>query len=117
MPRPESFEAGEDYYSTLFHELTHSTGHPRRLARKGITDPSYFASHEYSKEELVAEMGAAMLSGVCGIHPTTIDNSVSYIASWIRVLRGSPRMAVEAGAQSQKAADWIRGIEYGEAEQ
>jgi antirestriction protein ArdC len=49
----------EDYYATLFHELTHSTGHSSRLARKGITESSHFGSEKYSKEEMVAEMGAA----------------------------------------------------------
>jgi len=67
MPRPESFDTPENYYSTLFHELTHSTGHESRLNRKGITDPVRFGSHSYSKEELIAEMGSAFLSGHCGI--------------------------------------------------
>ncbi|MCK5352656.1 DUF1738 domain-containing protein, partial [bacterium] len=63
MPRPESFDTPENYYSTLFHELTHSTGHESRLNRKGITDPVRFGSNSYSKEELIAEMGSAFLSG------------------------------------------------------
>jgi len=59
MPVPTSFEKPEEYYSTCFHELSQATGHESRVGRKGVTETSYFGSHEYSKEELVAEMGAA----------------------------------------------------------
>jgi antirestriction protein ArdC len=68
IPNRESFNTEEDYYCTCFHELTHATGHMNRLGRKSILEPSYFGSHEYSKEELVAEMGAAFLCG--HNHPT-----------------------------------------------
>ena len=66
LPQPSGFQLPEEYYSTAFHELTHSTGHAKRVGRKGILEPSYFGSHEYSKEELVAEMGAAFLCGHAG---------------------------------------------------
>src|SRR5207302_4000497 len=78
VPQAEQFESRELYYSTLFHELTHSTGHPARLARKGITDAILFGSHEYSREELIAEMGAAFLCGHCGIDAATLAESSSY---------------------------------------
>ena len=67
MPAKETFDGPEEYYSTLFHEFTHSTGHKTRLNRPGITEAHYFGDEIYSKEELIAEMGAAMLSGVVGI--------------------------------------------------
>jgi antirestriction protein ArdC len=57
MPRPTTFDSGQEYYSTLFHELTHSTGHPSRLDRDSVRVTARFGSHEYSKEELIAEMG------------------------------------------------------------
>ena len=71
MPEKETFDGPEEYYSTLFHEFTHSTGHKTRLNRPGITETHYFGDEIYSKEELVAEMGAAMLSGVVGIENKT----------------------------------------------
>jgi len=108
VPRPESFGSGEEFYSTLFHELGHSTGHGSRLAREGVVNPARFASHAYSCEELVAEMAAAFLCGHCGLE-RTLDNSAAYIASWLRVLRKDARMVVFAGSQAQKAADWILG--------
>ena len=67
LPNLSAFEYPEEYYSTLFHELIHATGHISRLGRKSILEPSYFGSHSYSKEELVAEMGAPFLCGHTGI--------------------------------------------------
>lgn len=95
--------------STLFHELTHATGHANRLNRKGIAEFDKFGSAQYAREELIAEMGAAFLCGHCGIEQATLDNSAAYIASWIRTLRGDPMLAVTAAAQAQKASDWVLG--------
>jgi antirestriction protein ArdC len=112
MPRPELFDSPEEYYSTLFHELTHSTGHARRLNRPTLTDLCPFGSTNYSKEELVAEMGAAFLCGICGIENRTVDNSAAYIASWLRVLKHDKQMVILAAAQAQRAADFIQGVTY-----
>jgi antirestriction protein ArdC len=109
MPQPTSFESSEEYYSTLFHELTHSTGHPSRVDRESVRVISAFGSHEYSKEELIAEMGAAFLSGITGISPVTIDSSASYIGHWMNALEGNHRLVVHAGAAAQKAVDYITG--------
>ena len=67
LPPKESFTSSEEVYSTLFHELAHSTGHASRVGRKGVIEPTYFGSHDYSQEELVAELSASMLCGVAGI--------------------------------------------------
>jgi len=112
MPKPESFDTPENYYSTLFHELTHSTGHESRLNRKGITDPVRFGSHSYSKEELVAEMGAAFLSGHCGIEDRILDNSAAYINGWLGRLKNDPKLVVMAAAKAQKASDYILGVNH-----
>jgi len=112
MPQPESFDTPENYYSTLFHELTHSTGHESRLNRKGIIDPVRFGSHSYSKEELVAEMGAAFLSGHCGIEDRILDNSAAYINGWLGRLRNDSKLVVMAAAKAQKASDYILGVKY-----
>lgn len=114
MPTRESFESAHGYYSTLFHEMTHSTGHGNRLARKDLLESHSFGDASYSKEELVAEMGSAMLSGVTGIEQQTVSNSAAYVKSWLSVLKGDRRMVVNAAAQAQKAADLIQGIKYAE---
>jgi len=107
LPEPSAFQSPEEYYSTAFHELTHSTGHASRVGRKGILEPSYFGSHEYSKEELVAEMGAAFLCGVAGIEQRTIENSAAYIAGWLKALKNDKKLLVMAAAQAQHASDYI----------
>jgi len=76
-----------------------------------------FGSHEYSREELVAEMGSAFLAGHCGIDTVTLPDAAAYIASWLRVLKDDKRMVVVAAAQAQKAADFVLGIQHGDESQ
>lgn len=102
----------EEYYSTLFHEHVHSTGHSKRLNRPGITEIAAFGDESYSKEELVAEIGAAMLCGVSGIDNSTLDNSAAYVGSWLRKLKDDKRLIVQAAGQAQKAADYILGVTF-----
>jgi antirestriction protein ArdC len=109
MPARGLFRSPEEYYSTLFHELTHATGHASRLARPTLMDLCPFGSTNYSKEELVAEMGAAFLCGYCGIENKTVDNSAAYIRSWLTKLRNEKTLVILAAAQAQKAADYILG--------
>lgn len=109
MPIPESFTSVEAYYATLFHELGHSTGHESRLNRKLSTS---FGNHEYSKEELVAEFTSAFLCSVAGIDSVQVEQSAAYIQSWLKVLKGDPKLLMQAASAAQKAADMIRGIEY-----
>jgi antirestriction protein ArdC len=110
MPKPENFDSEPYYYSVLFHELSHSTGHKSRLDRhaKEKTD-HLFGSKDYSKEELVAEMGAAFLCGHCQIDNETVDNSAAYIQAWIKKFKNKPKMVVSAAGKAQKAADYILG--------
>jgi antirestriction protein ArdC len=107
MPTKEAFATSGDYYATLFHELTHATGHEDRLARPGIMECSEFGSPSYSQEELVAEMGAAYLCALTGISNQTIASSASYINGWITKLRSDRRIVVQAGAAAQRAVDYI----------
>ncbi|MCM3089154.1 zincin-like metallopeptidase domain-containing protein [Bhargavaea ginsengi] len=110
VPPLKDYRDAAGYYSTLFHEMVHSTGHRSRLARPGVTRQEIsFGDEVYSKEELVAEMGAAMLCGVAGIENETIENSASYLQSWLRALKEDSRLIVQAAAQAQKAADYILG--------
>jgi antirestriction protein ArdC len=110
MPQMQSFEDIESYYSTLFHELTHSTGHERRLKRKGMFDTHAFGDPIYSLEELVAEMGASFLCAMTGIENKTINNSAGYIANWLDKLKNDKKVVIIAGSQAQKACDYITNI-------
>ncbi|MEA5115674.1 MAG: zincin-like metallopeptidase domain-containing protein [Geobacteraceae bacterium] len=116
LPNQHSFLSPEEYYCTAFHELIHSTGHTSRIGRKSILEPTYFGSHEYSKEELVAEMGAAFLCGYAGIEQNTLENSASYIQGWLKVLKKDMTLLVHASAQAQKGADYILKRKGGEEE-
>jgi antirestriction protein ArdC len=110
IPARETFESEEHYYATLFHEITHSTGSEKRLARPGVTNPTRFGSHGYSHEEMVAEMGSAFLLAEAGIDSEPlVDNSAAYIASWLKALRDDPKLVVLAAARAQKAVEYIRG--------
>jgi antirestriction protein ArdC len=88
MPKHELFESDEEYYSTAFHELIHSTGHTSRLHRKEVMDSNFFGSHDYSIEEL------------------------AYLKSWLGKLKDDTKLLVMASGRAQKAADYILGKEY-----
>ena len=108
LPHLSQFESADEYYSTLFHELVHSTGHPKRLNRFAEVEGDRF--ERYSFEELIAEFGAAFLSAFAGIKsPTTEALQASYIEGWSRALRKDPRLIVRAAAAAQRATDYIRG--------
>ena len=108
MPAPESFENPTAYYSTLFHELSHSTGHASRVGRFKANEIASFGSEPYAKEELIAELGAAFLRAACGIEATAeMDNSAAYIQSWLLALKNDRKMIVYAAAAAQKATDYI----------
>lgn len=109
MPPKAAFYSAHGYYSTMFHELTHSTGHPSRLDRQH-KGKSYTGSESYSEEELVAELGAAFIAAECGISTAEqLDQSAAYIHGWLSRLRNDSRLVVLAAQRAQKAADFILG--------
>lgn len=109
LPMMEQFNSTAEYYSTAFHELAHSTGHRSRLDRLRAT--AHFGNESYSKEELVAEIGAAALMNHVGLEtPSTFRNSTAYIQSWLTALRNDKRMIVSAASRAEKAVDYILGV-------
>lgn len=112
MPKFNKFVNSESYYSTLFHELVHSTGNEKRLNRHV---KSYFGSMAYASEELVAEIGAAFLCNLCGIN-NTIENSAAYIDSWRKRISEDKQLVVRAASAAQKASDYILGKKAEEKE-
>lgn len=118
VPMMGQYDDPAEYYSTLFHELGHSTGHKDRLNRKGITDSDFFGGHEYSKEELVAETCAAMLVTEAGLDcEKAFKNSIAYIQSWNRKFREDNRIFVWAASAAEKAARRILGFDAAAEEQ
>jgi antirestriction protein ArdC len=107
LPSRELFISAEEQIATSYHEMSHSTGHPKRLNRKSITEAAPFGSATYSFEEIIAEMSAAYLCAEAGISPAVIDNEAAYIQGWLKKLRDDRKLVIHAAAQAQKAADYI----------
>ena len=112
LPLVEQFPEIAEYYSTAFHEATHSTGHKSRLNRfTGDAAAAMFGSANYSKEELVAELGSACIMHDLGIETKgAFKNSAAYIQNWLQVLRNDKRMIVNAASKADKAARMILNI-------
>ena len=109
MVKRENFDSSESYYHTLFHEAIHSTGHESRLNRKEVVSKVNFGSCDYSKEELVAELGASYLMAEIGMSNDTLENSVAYIASWLQALKNDKTMVIRAAGKASTACEWILG--------
>ena len=111
---PEKYKFGKngaEFYSTAFHEMVHSTGAEKRLNREFGS----FGSGIYSKEELVAEIGASSILYVLGMETeNTFNNSAAYIQSWLNVLKNDAKMIVSAAARADKAVKLILNHQYEE---
>ena len=106
LPIRKQFVSTAEYYSTVFHELTHSTGHPSRLNR--LSKPTFFGTEDYSKEELVAEIGASALVNHVGLETTSsLRNNAAYIQNWLSVLKNDKRFIVSAAGKAEKAVNLI----------
>jgi antirestriction protein ArdC len=117
MPLMSRFLSAENYYATLFHEMIHSTGHASRLARPGIIEFDRFGSQQYSREELIAEIGSAFLCGHAGSSKPEIEqNTTAYLQNWITELKGDSRLIISAAAQAQNAVDMILGVQRADEE-
>ena len=110
VPCKDQFNGNaNEYYSTAFHELVHSTGHSKRLNR--ITQVAAFGDEDYSKEELVAEIGSAGIMNYLGLETKgTLKNSTAYIQSWIKALKNDTHMIVNASSRAEKAMNMVLNI-------
>lgn len=107
VPQMSQYKEIAEYYSTLFHEMVHSTGHQSRLNRLQSTNLN-FGSDDYSKEELVAEMGSAFIANKVGIDcKKAFKNSVAYIQSWSEKLREDKFLFVSAASKAEAAVNYI----------
>jgi antirestriction protein ArdC len=108
IPARERFATTEAIYSTLYHEIVHSTGHAQRLARPGVTQRARFGSEPYGVEELTAEFGTLLLCAHVGIETET-GNGVAYLANWKAAIRADSGMVIQAASQAEKAVDFALG--------
>lgn len=108
LPEMGQFAETEEFYSTAFHEMTHSTGHESRLNR--LCKGAGFGSENYSKEELVAEIGAATLVNRVGLESEkSFRNSAAYVQGWLSALKNDKRLIVSAAGKAEKAVALILG--------
>ncbi|MBR7028076.1 MAG: DUF1738 domain-containing protein [Bacteroidaceae bacterium] len=108
LPLLRQFAETAEYYGTAFHEMVHSTGHMKRLARLDST--ANFGGEEYSKEELVAEIGSAALVNYAGLETDkSFTNSAAYVQNWLQALKNDKRFIVSAAGKADKAVSFILG--------
>lgn len=108
VPCKEQYQNIEEFYSTLFHEMVHSTGYKTRLDRLEASNIAHFGTESYSKEELVAEIGSSTLVNKLGIESSkSFKNSTAYIQSWLRALRNDKKLIVSASSRAEKAVKYI----------
>ena len=108
IPLLRQFRDMAEFYSTGFHEMTHSTGHPSRLNR--LTDTAAFGGDDYSKEELVAELGSSFLMNYAGIEtPSSFQNNAGYLAGWLKALKDDKRLIIGAAGKAEQAVKYILG--------
>lgn len=111
LPEIQQFKIAEEYYSTAFHECSHSTMKKNRCDREEENKKSHFGNAVYSREELVAEISsAAVLNNLKIETPETFTNSAAYIQGWSRALQKEPKLFVTASARAEKAANYILGV-------
>lgn len=110
VPERGQYKDANEFYSTLYHEMVHSTGHKNRLNR--LEKDAHFGNEVYSKEELVAELGSASIMNMLGLETKkTLRNSAAYIQSWIKVFKNDPRFVVSAAGKAEKAVKFIMNEE------
>lgn len=108
VPMLSQYEIREEYYSTTFHELVHSTMTESRCNRRSENKLAAFGGADYSREELVAEIGSAMLCNRIGIDcKKAFNNSVAYIQGWLKALKNDNKFIVWAASRAEKAAKYI----------
>ena len=110
VPEISMFKSDASHYATLFHELTHSTGASERLGRAGVAEADGFGSEKYSREELIAELGAMLCLENTTSAEESAKNSLSYLKSWMRELKDKPKEIITAFSRAEKARDFIFNI-------
>ncbi len=116
MPIRSIFHSQCDHFRTLFHIWIHWTGHPDRLARPSFGSIDFERDHFYTSEELVAEIGTAILSFHAGLPISIIQDTATYLAPWCEYLTEQPEILRYSASAAQKAADFIMGVDQSKDE-
>jgi len=114
LPNRKAFISAEAFYSTAMHEMTHSTGHKSRLDRDFS---GRFGTEAYAFEELIAEIGSALLNADLGILGATLPDHADYLSNWIKILRNDKKAITTAAAAASKAHGFIKGLLAGQEQE
>jgi antirestriction protein ArdC len=104
LPRMEDFESESEFWSTLYHEIIHATGHPKRLNRSSICEKD---SDTYCYEELVAEIGASYLAALSGISQSVVENQAAYINGYLNLSKVKENLFPMAAKDAARAVDFV----------
>ena len=114
VPEISQFTDLAEYYSTVYHEAVHSTGHPSRLNR--IMEIAKYGSESYSKEELIAELGSSFLLNMAGLETkSSFANNAAYIQNWLYALKNDKHLIASAAGKAEKAVKLILGEDQASA--
>jgi antirestriction protein ArdC len=114
LPNKSQFNSPEELFDTLTHEMVHSTGHADRLDRTELgKDYGKADGVARAKEELIAEIGSALLADMFGVD-SSFDNTAAYVQSWLQRLKSHPEEVIQASKEAQKAVDYILGTDLGD---
>lgn len=108
MPKPEQFTTRDHFTSTAAHEVVHWTGHKDRLKRKTMVERT---RKDYYEEELVAELGSAILCTMLGIKLDGLQHA-EYLGHYIEQMRADPKFLLQTAGVAQKAVDYIMGVDF-----
>lgn len=112
LPEISQFKIAEEYYSTAFHECSHSTMKVWRCDREEDNKKAHFGNAVYSREELIAEISSAAILNDLGLEtPDTFTNSAAYIQGWSKALKEDPKLFITASSRAEKAANYILGVQ------
>jgi antirestriction protein ArdC len=110
MPKRKSFLSDEGYYTALFHQLIHSTGHDSRVPRMSLVQMSELGAEIFSKEEMIAEIGTMFLQSIAGI-TYAVPAMPEQLQGWIAALKADKRLLFTAAREAQKAVDFILNVQ------
>ena len=109
MPNIQDFNSSEDYYSTIFHELSHFTGHKSRINRQEKIWKKYDSQTAYALEELVAELGSCFLSSKFEID-TKDSKNAEYLDSWIKAIKEKPYILFSMASHASKSTNYLQNL-------
>jgi len=107
MPQRAMYKRAESYFGLFFYQLVHSTGHPKRLNRKGFAENKDWNEKPDVTEKLIAEIGTGFIKTLVGMEEIKVKQNPITIERWLKALKKNNSLVIYAATQAQKAVDYI----------